>query len=209
MGADLEKRNSGYSSRRGSKLSEQVRATPVMKEEDDEEEDAGYFSRRTSGLSKRVENVPDIEFTLVAEGTPRSRSEKSSIGGATPESGSMLRSSGDFFDLIKVKLGSTVDGVADYFDPHPGRQWTGYDGARDSEETLERTLMPQIEQGGVNDSTLSASGSTAKVKGTLGGAADYRERDSGERWSDLEGAVKKVGYYTGLAYFGESSEQYQ
>ena len=51
--------------------------------------------------------------------------------------------------------------------------------------------MPRIEQGGVNDSTLSASGFTAKVKGTLGAAADYRERDSGERWSDLEGDVKK------------------
>ena len=192
MGADLEKRNSECSSRRASKLSEQVKATPVMKEEEeDEEEDVGYFSRRTSGLSNRVESVPDIEFTLVAEGTPRSRSEKSSIGEVTPESGSMLRSSGDFFDPAEAKSGSIVDGAADYFDPHPGRQWTGYDGARDSEETLERTQMPQIEQGVVNDSALSASGSTAKVKGTLGGAADYRERDSGERWSDLEGAVKK------------------
>ena len=80
----------------------------------------------------------------------------------------MLRSSGDYFDPAKAKPRSTVGGAADYFDPHPGRQWTGYDGARDSEETVDRTLMPQIEQGGVNDSTLSASGSTAKVKGNFG-----------------------------------------
>ena len=120
MGADLEERNSGYSSRPGSKLSKQVKATPVMREEENEEEDAGYFSRRTSGLSKMVESVPDIESTLVAEGTPRSRSEKSSISEMTPESGSMLRSSGDFFDPASAKPGSTVDGAADCFDPHPG-----------------------------------------------------------------------------------------
>lgn len=168
MGADLEKRDGGYSNRRGSKLSEQVIAATVIKEEEDEEEDAGYFSRRTSGLSKRVESVPDIEFTLVTEGTPRSASEKSNIGEVTPESRSMLRSSGDYFDPAKAKPGSTVGGAADYFDPHPGRQWTGYDGVRDSEETVDRTLMPRIEQGGVNDSTLSASGSTAKVKANFG-----------------------------------------
>jgi hypothetical protein len=202
----MEKSDSGYSSRRDSKLSEQVKATPVI-EDGKVEEDGGYFSRRHSGLSKSVESSSDVSFKLVAVGTPTSRSEESSIDEVMPGSGSTLRTSGNFFDPANAESRSSADGAEDYFDPHQGHRWTRFDGAGDSKESVQRTLMPPRKRSGINDLTLLVSGSTiqptndtieaANIESALNSAGDSHKQHPGGARSDLQDADKEWDFAQG------------
>ena len=196
-GIDIGNSDSGYSSRRDSKLSKQVKATPII-EEGKVEDDGRYFSRRHPGLSKSFESSSDVDFKLIAAGTPTSRSEESSIDRIMPGPGTTIEMSGNFFDPAKAKLRSSADGAEDYFDPHRGHRWTRFDGAGDSKESVQRTLMPQIQRSGINDLTILFSGSSiqptndniepADSESALDGAEDSHEQHPGAARSDQHGA---------------------
>ena len=196
----MEKQDSGYSSRRSSILSKQAKA-PFARVIENEEDDGGYFSRRTSGLSKKVESFSDIEFTLVAEGTPSLGSQRESTSEVTPQSASMVKVSGDASGVAKPKPGGTVDGATDSFDPHPGHKWLppNLDAAGESRKIVGGIPASGSASISTNNMT-SASGCTitgttqtfepAKVEFALDGARNHRERKSGGRWSDLDGTIK-------------------
>ncbi len=124
--------------------------TEILYDDEDGEDikrDSGYFSRRSSKMSSRVnsmpldlpestlENVPEsaceLEFTLVAEGTPSTPdSETQHLDGEHRAIGlaaqSMKDGSHSFFDPRKPK--STVDSPGNNFDPdlrHIDRVVTG------------------------------------------------------------------------------------